>query len=113
SASDVGNGCKLREIIRGQYGCDIAVRFRSHGRVENAPLLRVLDQILEDSLRVALGKRTFSRAQRMFQILKRTPEHRQTEHANIVPQGAGAVGAKQARCLGMMPGSILPLENSN
>ena len=42
-------------------------------------------QVREDALRVTLGKRTFSRAQRMFQILKSTPEHRQTEHADMHP----------------------------
>ena len=110
---DVGDAGELREIVRRQYGGDIAVRFRSHGRVENAAFFGVLGQIHEDALRVALCERAFACTQRMLQVAERIPEHRQPEHPDVIPERGRMVGAKEARCLGMMPGSIFPLENAN
>src|SRR5207302_3040966 len=94
-------------------GTDVAIRFRSQCQIENTAHHRVTDQITEDALRVVLSERRFARTQRMIQITKGAPERRQTEHADVIPQRFRVVGTKEARCIRLMPDSMLPLEDSN
>lgn len=60
SAADVRDSCKLREIVSWHDGCDIAVRFRSHRRIEDAALFRVLGEVRENAAGVSLCEGGFA-----------------------------------------------------
>ena len=68
-------------------------------------------QIREDPTGVLLCKRRFAGAQRVIQIFEGAPEDRQTDHADVIAERTRVIRPQEARCLGMMPGSILAFED--